>query len=97
MLKGLSDWNDTERAALRWTYWTAFDLEHGARLMRSAGRGKGGLNKYVLLLNGKAYADIHDLYAERLNFTRRAFIRAWHDAEALELANARLAKLLRKA
>jgi hypothetical protein len=97
MLRSRSQWTDTEAAALRWTYWTAIDLDNGARLTRSAGQGKGGLNKYVLLVTGKPYADIQDMYAERMTWTKRAFIRAWHDAEAVELANIRLAKMLQKA
>ena len=96
MLRSRSQYTEAEANALRWTWWVAIDLDHGARLTRSAGQGKGGLNKYVLLLDGQPYANVHDLYAQRMSYTKRVFIRAWHDAEAVELANARLTQLLAK-
>lgn len=81
---------------LLFTYYDAIDTESGATLQRTNGRGKGGLPKYVLILPNEKPATDTDWAKYRhgsWEYSNRKFIRAWTFAEALEIANSRLAKM----
>jgi hypothetical protein len=76
--------------------WHALDVESGAFMYRTHGRGKYGLPKYVLILPNKSPEERGGLL-ERYDWdypSGRKFIRAWTFDEALSIANERLKKML---
>jgi hypothetical protein len=76
----------------------AADFEHGAHLSKTAGRGKSGLPKYVLIVKdaNAGAADLRALMHFSFEWDYRSFIRAWSLQEAIEIANQRLEKYLAK-
>lgn len=76
----------------------AVDFEHGAFLSKTAGRGKGGLPKYVLIVKeaNAGAANVSALMRTGFEWDYRSFVRAWSLREAIEIANQRLAKHLAK-
>ncbi len=83
-------------AALLLRSWRALDVESGAFLSRTHGRGKYGLPKYILILPNKTPEERGGLLARyEWDYPKgRKFIRAWTEEEAIESANARLKKML---
>lgn len=75
----------------------AVDPESGAYLFHTAGRGKGGLPKYILILPNVPVAKRESLFTHATwNDGERKFIRAWSREEAIRVANGRLMKMLAK-
>ena len=91
----LSDVDKVGVAAIRG--WDAVDLDNFAYLLQTNGRGKYGLPKFILSVyvehpetfedTLKAYADYARIYST---------IRAWSLDEAIEVANRRLPRLLKR-
>ncbi len=75
--------------------WTAVDPISGAMLSRSNGRSSKA-PKYILILPNKSVEERGGLFTKHdWDYPQgRKFVRAWSGAEAIELANAKLAKML---
>lgn len=95
-LRFVTEFDEQTVTALMFTNWLALDLDNGAYLFRTYGRGKGGLPTYVLIVHGPGYADVEALSKAGFDWKYRSFIRAWGHADALELANVRLQKHLQR-
>jgi hypothetical protein len=92
----LSDVNKVGVALIRG--WDAIDTENFAYLRQSAGRGKYGLPKYHLLVFVNPPATFEELLQAYSNFdTVYSAVRAWTLDEAIDVANKRLPKLLKRA
>jgi hypothetical protein len=74
--------------------WDAIDTETGAFLMRTNGRGKGGLPKFVLIKPNKSVEERGGLFTPYdWDDKNRKFIRAWTLREAIEIGNKRLERM----
>lgn len=74
--------------------WDAIDTETGAFLMRTNGRGKGGLPKFVLIKPNKSVEERGGLFTTYdWDDKNRKFIRAWTLREAIEIGNKRLERM----
>ena len=74
--------------------WDAIDTETGAFLMRTNGRGKGGLPKFVLIKPNKSVEERGGLITTYdWDDKNRKFIRAWTLREAIEIGNKRLERM----
>jgi hypothetical protein len=72
----------------------AIDTETGAFLMRTNGRGKGGLPKFVLIKPNKSVEERGGLFTPYdWDDKNRKFIRAWTLREAIEIGNKRLERM----
>jgi hypothetical protein len=95
MLKPISElpnqdkWNAIVRG------WVAVDPDSGAQLSASHG-STSKAPKYILILPNKSVEERGGLFAPYdWDYPHgRKFVRAWTDVEAIELANAKLAKML---
>jgi hypothetical protein len=75
--------------------WCALDTESGAFLSQTKGRGKNGLLKFVLILPSRTPTERGGLFESYTwNQQDRKFIRAWSEAEAVEIANSKLKKMI---
>jgi hypothetical protein len=65
--------------------WCALDVESGAFMFRTNGRGKAGLLKFILILPAQTPAERGGLFESYTwNSSDRKFIRAWSEAEAIK-------------
>lgn len=77
--------------------WCAIDLENGAFLSMSHGRTSKA-PKYILILPNKSIEERGGLFTP-YNWdypTGRKFLRAWSTAEAIQIANVKLEKILKE-
>ena len=92
----LSDVNKVGVALIRG--WDAIDTENFAYLHRTAGRGKYGLPKFILVLFTNHPATFEELLQAYSQWeSAYSVIRAWSLEEAIEIANKRLPRLQKKA
>jgi hypothetical protein len=75
----------------------AIDLESGARLCKSHGRTSKA-PKYILVLPNKSIEERGGLFAHyEWDYPHgRKFVRSWGTSTAIELANVKLAKMLKE-
>lgn len=77
--------------------WDAVDVENVAYLKQTAGRGKYGLPKFLLIAPDPKPAQFTEiLQAYCYPDFVRSIIRAWSLSEAIDIANQRLPKLLKR-
>ena len=96
MLKPISELPTEDERIYAWMAgWTAVDPDSGAMLSRSNGRSSQA-PKYFLILPNKSVQERGGLFAKYdWDFPQgRKIVRAWSGVEAIELANAKLAKML---
>lgn len=79
--------------------WLAVDTENFAFIKQTAGRGKGGLPKFYMVVPCTKPEKLEDALKFGYNIGNQelSIIRAWTLQEAIEIANKRLPKLLKKA
>lgn len=88
---------DAETAlALLFRSVSAVDLSNSAYLLRTAGRGKGGLGKWVLIVKARQAEPDARTLVSGTDWLYRSFIRGWSEAEGIEVANERLQRWLNK-
>lgn len=88
--------SEADRFAALIKGWSAVCPVTGAFLSASHGRTKRGDTKYVLILPTETPAERGGLFAKyEWNDEDRKFIRAYSEAEAIEIANKRLEKMLK--
>lgn len=77
--------------------WDAVDVENCVYLKKTAGRGKYGLPKFLLIVPDPKPAQLTDIFqAYSYHDYVRSVIRAWSLDEAIQIANQRLPKLLKR-
>jgi hypothetical protein len=92
----LSDVNKVGVTCIRG--WDAVDTDNFAYLRQTAGRGKYGLPKFILLLVTNPPEKFEQLLEAYSNFDKvYSVIRAWSLEEAIEIANKRLPRLQKRA
>jgi len=93
-----SSLSDTEKIGVAMIRsWDAVDVENVVYLKQTAGRGKYGLPKFLLIAPDPKPAQFSDiLQAYCYPDFVRSVIRAWSLDEAIEIANQRLPKLLKR-
>lgn len=93
-----SSLSDTEKIGVAMIRsWDAVDVENVVYLKQTAGRGKYGLPKFLLIAPDPKPAQFSDiLQAYCYPDFVRSVIRAWSLEEAIEIANKRLPALLKR-
>jgi len=93
-----SSLSDTEKIGVAFIRgWDAVDVENCAYLKQTAGRGKYGLPKFLLIAPDPKPVQLTDiLQAYSYHDVVRSVIRAWSLDEAIEIANKRLPALLKR-
>jgi hypothetical protein len=88
-----------KRLGAAFASWVAVEPETGARLCASNGRARAGSgHNYVIVLPGETFEERKFDYFARYDFGKVSYSRfkAFSDSEAIEKANARLVKLLKR-
>lgn len=90
--------SSTEQLAALLRGWEAIDIETGAHLGQTHGLGKGGLPTFILILPDRTPNERGGLFNDPdwTYPTGRKRIRARTLREAIELANKKLEKMLKK-
>lgn len=95
MLQSRDKFSQDHQITMIMRSWAAVDTTTGAILVRSDGRTKSGITHYVLILPDKTIKERGGLFADYhwSNKDRKRFA-AWTDSEAIQMAQARLEKMI---